>query len=557
MRRIFILIVCCLLLTTVVQAAGSVTNLQSNTVFASDGTCEISVAMQITTDGTEDSLHFPLPNEARDISLNGSGAKTFRSKGLRWVDLSKVIHGPGSYPITIHYALPDLIVSEKGKLTLTLPLLSGFDYPIDHMEFTVTLPGEPEERPFFSSTYHPESMDLYASYTIDGPVISGFFTQDLKDHESLTMTLPVSDTLFPQPIVKRWSLSDDDIARYGLTILALLYWILFLRAPLPKRVRQVQPTDSITAGELGCCLIGQGVDFSMMVLSWAQMGYLTIQLDRHHRVLLHKNMDMGNERSEFEVRCFKTLFGARHKVDGSTEHYARLGRKAARTISRASLYFRKSSGSPMIFRCLAAGIGAFGGLSFAMAFATDTVWQVILSLLLVPLGAVLSWVIQAGARGLQLRHKYTQLFAAVASFLWFVLGNWAGEGNVALYVIISQILAGVFSAYGSRRTEAGIQSRNDIIGLRRYLKSIPPEELERILQNNPDYYFTMAPYAVALGVGKKFSHQFGNRKLSACPYLITNVDSATAQQWNDILQQIVRILDERQYKQLIEKILGK
>lgn len=558
MRRIFLAILCLLLLTTAVSAAGSVTGMQSNAIIASNGTCQVSLVIQLTLDSADSDLRFPLPGNSKDITLNGNAAKTSRADSLRWVDLSAAVYGPGSYTLTLHYSLPDLVTEEETGLVLTLPLLSGFAYPIDGMDFSVTLPGATEEMPDFTSTYHPESMDAFLEYTVAGSVISGYFMQGLKDHETLTMTLPVTEKLFPQNIAKQWSLSYDDLLQYGLLLLALAYWLVFLRCPLPHRLRRVQPPDGITAGELGCVSSGLGVDFSMMVLSWAQMGYLTIQLDRHHRVLLHKQMDMGNERSEFEVRCFKTLFGKRDRVDGSGEHFARLGRKAGKSIPGAWHYFKKSSGNPLIFRCIAAGIGAVAGYSLAVAFATDTVWQVILAILLVPFGAVSSWLIQTGVRGIHLRHRRDLLIGAGCCLIWVILGNWSGEGAVAIFVIVSQILAGFAALYGSRRTEAGLQARNEILGLRKYLKTITPEELRRILENNPDYYFTMVPYAMALGVDRAFARSFGEQPLSPCPYLqISGGATLTARQWNDRLRQVVRILDDRQRKLIWEKLFGR
>ncbi len=559
MRRSFLAILCLLLLTTAVSAAGSVTGLQSNATLASDGTCQISMVLQLHMDSAESDLKFPLPGTARDITLNGDRAKTSRANSLRWVDLSDEVHGAGNYTLTLHYSLPDLVTrQEKNSLVLTLPLLSGFAYPIDGMEFSITLPGQPEEVPSFTSTYHPESMDSYMEYTQDGPVISGYFLQGLKDHETLTMTMPVTAAMFPQNIAKQWSLSYDDLLQYGLLILALAYWMIFLRCGFSHRARRVQAPDGITAGELGGCLSGLGVDFPMMVLSWARMGYLTMELGRNGRVILHKIMDMGNERSEFEVRTFKTLFGKRSRVDGSSEHFARLGRKAGKTIPGFRHYFKKSSGNPMIFRGIAAGIGAVAGYSLAVAFATDTLWQVLLAILLVPLGAALSWLIQEGARGVRLRHRLDLLIGLGSCGLWLLLGSWSNEWAVAIFVIFSQALAGIAATHGGRRTEAGLQARSEILGLRRYLCTVTPAELARILENNPDYYFTMAPDAMALGVDGAFARQFGNREMPVCPYLqVGGKQDLTARQWNDHLRQVVRILDERQRKLFWEKIFGR
>lgn len=559
MRRIFIAILCLFLLTTAVSAAGTVTNLQSNAILTANGNCQISMVLNLTVDSADSDLRFPLPGTAKDITLNGSAAKTSRSGAYRWVDLSGVIYGAGNYTLTLLYTLPDLVTKQGNSgLVLKLPLLSGFSYPIDRMEFSISLPGTPEDMPVFTSTYHPESMESVLSYTVNGPVISGYVLQGLKDHETLTVTLPVTSDMFPQSIAKRWSLSYDDLLQYALILLALIYWLIFLWCPLPRPLRRVQAPDGVTAGELGCALSGLGVDFSMMVLSWAQMGYLTIHMDRHNRVLLYKTMDMGNERGAFEVRAFKTLFGKRPKVDGGGEHYARLGRKVAKTVSGAGYYFKKTSGNPLIFRCIAALIGAVAGYSLAVAFSTDTAWQIILSIFLVPIGGAFSWMIQTGVRGVQLRYRLDLYIGIGCSLLWILLALWAGEVIVGLLVVFCQILAGFAAVHGGRRTENGLQIRNEIMGLRKYLRSMTPEEVNRITEYNPDYYFDMAPDALALGVDRTFARQFGDEKLPECPYLtVHGRTSLTARQWNELLRQVLQVLDSRQRKLLWEKLFGR
>ena len=555
MRRILLTILCVLLLVTAVHATDTVTQLQSNTTVSSDGTCRVSMVIQLQLDSAPDSPKFPLPAYARDITLNGSTPKTSSDHSVRWVDLSGVIGAGGSYTLSLSYTLPDAVWALKnGTLELRLELLSGFQYPISQMEFSIQLPGAVEERPVFSSTYHPETIDTMMDFTVVDGVISGHFSQGLKDHETLTMTLEVPKSLFPQPIAKQWSLSSEDLIMYGLALVALVYWLAAMRCLPPRRLRRTQPPEGITAGELGCCLVGQGVDFNMLVLSWAQMGYLTIQLERGRRVRLHKRMDMGNERSDFEMRMFKTLFGGRRVVDGGGEYYARLGRKAARTLPHARNYYRQSSGNPYVFRFLVVGIGICSAFSLASAFAADTAWRVVLTILLSIVGAAFSWQIQRGGRCLHLRHKRDLYLALVCAFLWMVLSNFVGELNVAIFVIITQFLAGLGCAYGGRRTESGKQSMGEILGLRRYLKSVPTQDLVETLRHNPDYYFTLAPYAMALGVDKPFARQFGSEKLPPCPYLsVSHEAPATARQWNQLLREAISVLDERQKPVLLQK----
>ncbi|MBE6958390.1 MAG: DUF2207 domain-containing protein [Ruminococcaceae bacterium] len=559
MRRIFLLLLCLLLLTTAVQAAESVTNMESSAVVAENGTCRMSVAFTLTVENGSEELYFPLPGGAKDISLNGTGAKTFRRDGLRWVDLSPVVYGPGTYSLNLHYSLPDLVTKVgKSGLQLELPLLSGFAYPIDRMSFSVTLPGKPQTRPVFTSTYHPESTESFLQYSIADSVISGQFSQGLKDHETLLMTLSVTEEMFPQNLVKVWSLSYDDLLQYGLLLLAILYWVFFLRCPLPRRFRRLQAPDGITAGELGCCLSGLGVDFPLMVLSWARLGYLSIELDRYHRILLHKNMDMDNERSSFEVHCFKSLFGRRLTVDAGSEHFARLSRKASKAVPVAAHYFNKKSGNTLIFRCLTTAIGAVAGYSLAIAFAYDTVWQVVLSVFLIPLGTALSWTIQDGVRGTLLRHRLDLLLGIFSCLVWLGLGIWAGEAGVAIFVVLIQVLSGFAAAHSGRRTEGGVQARNEILGLRKYLRTVTAEEVRPITEHNPDYYFDLLPDAIALGVDKHFAKQFKEQKMPVCPYLqVAGGTATTAKEWAQYLQQVVRQMDATRQKMRWKRIFNR
>lgn len=559
MRRIIIAILCIFLLATTVSAAGTVTDLQSNTRVDSDGTCQISLTMQISMDSADNDLVFPLPRTARDVSVNGRSVRSPLRSGYRIVDLSDVVPGAGIYTVTIAYSLPDSVILDKeDQLVLQFDLLSGFAYPIEKMRFTVTLPGASEARPSFTSTYYQETADSLMDLSVDGNTISATVTQPLKDQESLTMSLVVSEDMFPQSVAKKWKMGTDDVMMIGLAVLALAYWLLTMRCLPPRRSRKAKEPEGLTAGELGCCLTGQGVDFTMLVVSWAQMGYLLIQLDDNGRVLLHKRMDMGNERSDFEVRYFKNLFGQRRTVDGTGFHYARLCQKAARATPNIRDYYLRASGNPRIFRFLCAAIGLLGGISLATAFVNDTVWQVILSILLGAMTTASSWVIQSGVKAIHLRRKQLLWIGLGCSAVWMLLGIWSGEWNVALTVIAAQWLCGAASAYGGRRSEPGRQYMSQILGLRRYMCHVSSGELQRILEQNPDYYYALAPYAMALGVDRTFAKQFGKQQLPQCTYMTTGMDGhATAREWNSLLREAVAAMDERYQRLALEKYFGK
>ena len=562
MRRLIIMLAILLLLALPVSAFSGISSAQNQTAVSADGSCEVTLTLRLEMDVIPPALVFPLPADAKSITVNGAAVSSSFAGSTRNVELSPYISAAGSCTLIITYHLDDAITVTPGKeedtLALTLELLSGFDYPVDQLEFAVTLPGTVEARPGFSSTYYEDTIETMMTVRQEGNRISGSVDQRLQDHEKLTMTLPVTQELFPQPAAKKWSIGTVDALMLTAAVLSVLYWLAAMRCKPARRLRRTTPPEGISAGAVGCCLTGSGVDLTMMVVSWAQMGYLLIQPDDNGRILLHKRMDMGNERSDFESRCFRQLFGRRRVVDGTGYHYAQLCRKAARSVPGAQDNFRRSSGNPRVFRVLAVLIAAFSGISYATALVSDSGWQTVLSILLVIVGTAVGWLMQSAARSLRSRWRSPGLMGLAAAVVWLVLGIAAGQWDVAVCVVASQLLAGLAALYGGQRTENGKLLRGELLGLRHYIKKLPDEELKRILRQNPHFYYELAPYALALGVDKAFARKLRKARLPQCPYLTTGMDGhLTSQEWNRLLRDTVEELDALQRRLPLDRLLGR
>ena len=559
MRRIIGFLLILAMLAVPVSARSSITSAQSQTQVSANGSCRVTLTFTIQLDTADPDLTFPLPTAARDITVNGSLAKSSRDTLARRVDLSSAVPGAGTYTVTIVYSLPDAVTADKkGNLQLDLQLLGGFGYSIDAFSFTVTLPGAVDATPVFNSTYYQEAVSSVMDYRMENGVLTGSFLARLQDHETVTMVLPVDAELFPQSMAKRMEIDTIDMMMIVVAVLALLYWLIALRCGTPKKMRCYTPPEGITAGQIGCQLTGRGADLSLMVLSWAQMGYVLLHLEDTGRVLLHKRMEMGNERSQFENQIFRSLFGRRKVIDGTGYHYARLCRKVQLSRPGIREHFRKSSGNPGIFRVLMALIGLLSGISLACAFSADTFWRVLLGILLGALGTLVAWLLQRGACRIHSHDKLELWVSLLGAVLWLLLSIAAGEWNVAACVLPAQFLAGLAAGYGGRRTPEGMQVMAELLGLRRYLRSIPGEELKRLLKLNPNYYYDLAPYALALGADRAFARQMDKRKLPVCTWLTTGMDGhLTAKEWNRLLRDTVNALDAVQKRLPWERLLGK
>ena len=80
------------------------------------------------------------------------------------------------------------------------------------------------------------------------------------------------------------------------------------------------------------------------------------------------------------------------------------------------------------------------------------------------------------------------------------------------------------------------------------------EELERIQRHDPDYFFQMAPYALALGVIKPFAKNFDEQRLDQCPYIMTRVQGRrTAYEWAQLIAEVADAMDERHRQMMVER----
>ena len=519
-----------------VSAAVEVSSVSTTVDVKKNSSCVVRTTVSIRLEEGQTKVEYPLPRNATSIKVNGSS--TFKSTlaGERLlVDLSYVIgNKPGSYVVAIEYTLHDVVYAiGDGMLELRVPLTSKFDYPIQAMSFTVTLPGEVEHKPSFESTYHQADIGRYIEVSpTAGTTVAGRFTEAVKDREAVTMKLRVSADMFPQ---KAGYTGDYSFAVTGMMVCmvaAFGYWVLFLRCRIFRRIRTTEPLQGINAGEIGCVVNLQGANLHLMVMTWAKLGYIMLYLERGNKVVLRKRMDMGNERKEEEQKIFKKLFAKDLVVSTASIHYSSLALSVGAAPLGMKERIHRRSGNRKAFRILASGIGLFGGICVAIALAGGALLQGFLVLLLGALGAVSGYYVQKWGCCMMPIDRHQLVRCGLVCLVWLLLG-WISGASGAVYIMVLGMLgAGLFLAMAGRRTDLGKEAIGQTMGLRHYLRTADKILVRRLQEKDPDYFFAMAPYAIALGVGTGFARRFGNIRIGPCPYLTTGKEErVTPEEW--------------------------
>ncbi len=555
-----ILCICLLWVSAEAASASAVSTAESRVQVEADGSCTVTIRYKVRLKDDGHGLMAYLPANAQNVRLDGSLKTPSAHDDRLMLDLS---HLPvGVQTVEISFTLSDVLTDNTDGLDLEVPLLPGLTLPIESFSFSVTMPAQVTQRPGFFSGYYGLDIGRKMDVQMNGPTVSGTCSESLKDHETLTLRYGVQKDMFPDYHPKRPLLGGWDTAVAVLMVLSVIYYLVALMPRRSKKIRTFSPPEGLAAGDIGTCLTGCGMDLTMMVFSWAQMGYLVIQMDKRGRVYLHKRMEMGPERSDFEILCFKRLFEHRQTIDGTSLHYAKLYGKMAKKSPLLRQIYQSKTGNPKIVTGIAVLVGGLGGVLMSLQVYSAGVGTVLLALAVAVLCAGLSYLIHLGSRCIPMGNRQSMWISAMCALLWILLGLLTGSVLLTAGLVAYEWLIGIAAAVGGRRSELGRQYVGQIRGLRAHLTRGSVFDMQQCQQKNPAYFFELMPYALALGVENKFARRFGREIRCECDYLMAPGDpERTPDQWALLLRQASNCLDCRQRRlqaeQLIQKIGNK
>jgi hypothetical protein len=133
-------------------------------------------------------------------------------------------------------------------------------------------------------------------------------------------------------------------------------------------------------------------------------------------------MDMGNERTDFERRCFRSLFPRVNLIEATGIRYAKLCRQISEHIPGIKEMYTKRAGNVKIFRIFASGVSIFCGICFGMNLLPAGWLRTVVVVLLAVVGAITGWAIQDGMYKFHVRGKIPVYVASVCGLVWIVLG---------------------------------------------------------------------------------------------------------------------------------------
>ena len=497
-------------------------SLEAQYTVAEDGACTVVWTAEMRFSDGVQQFSLPLPAAAQNLAVSALSYTVEREGDTRFVTLTSPAQ-LGDQTLTVSYSLPETAAADSDGQTCTLQLLLATRAcAIDRYSAVITLPSAFESLPQFESGYYGELIENYLDISIDDGVISLASNQPLRDHESLTMTLDLPEGYFDLRFIAGKTAAVDTILFWILLAVAVVYWLLFLRNRVRLPKPQAMPPLAGNAGATPYILTADAPDLAIMVMHWASLGYLTVERLRGGKLLLTKQIDMGNERKGYEIQLFRSLFGRREECTAPSEAF-RTVRQAAPLAAKSyweRRLFVPRSGKPQVLRALGVALGL---AMYLMAFdrvipAQSWRWFVIVPLVL--LGGLSCLLLQPLATCTLRRKPERTLLLALLALIYLVVSvQGAALGALPVVCVLAQLLIGLALISGGRRTPSGLRHAETLLGFRRHLSAASAERLMQLLAEDPQYFYRTLPYADALRIGGRFARKFGSIPLESCTWL--------------------------------------
>ena len=386
-------------------------------------------------------------------------------------DEDRTVFGPHDYTISYSYVMGKDIGEGFDELYFNI-IGDEWDTYIDNVTFTVTMPKEFDAEKVGLSTgvYGTVGTDTI-EYKVTGNEISGKVTEELSPYEALTLRLELPEGYFYFNMTEYYArlTAMVVIPLIALIVVAIL-WVKFGRDKKVVEVVEFYPPDHMSS--LDVAFWKQGVitnrDTIPLMIELANEGYIRINQVEQKKLIgsktdfvIEKIRPTYNGHDRCKHIFFNGLFASKKTQITSKD----LKNKFYKTIEKITNMVNTSENRKLVFDA-------------------KSMKMVLVGVVLSILGAVGSIAIHAETIG-------------------------GSEKNIAVFIGVAiAVISAIFSFFIRRRTDKGHEYLQRIMGFKKFLETAEKEKLEALVDENPEYYYDILPYAYVLGVSDKWTKNF-------------------------------------------------
>ena len=454
---------------------------------------------------------------------------------LKIGDADTTLRGNKSYTISYDYALGDDKVSDYDELYYNI-IGTQWDTTISNVTFSIHMPKDFDTSKIgFTHGTQGSSQTDGITYEVDGNTITGEYNSDLSSYNGLTVRIELPEGYF---VIKDYQKYIDYavIALFiGLVVITFVLWLKNGKDRPVVETVEFYPPEDLNSAELAQVYKGEvrGQDVTSLLIYLANKGYLKIkEEDKKGLISTYKAITFVKLKEyDGENYSEKTFFDGIFKygdevpiskledrfyvTQGKIVNHINSKKNIEKVIDKKS---RKSKTITTVFEflvlivtCLTLGM-ATGDISnslFSLPF-------VICSLAMIKAGVGFFKKKEAGGivvGAMLIFMSFCFFFSSQTMVLVESDGFSSADWLVLGIGVVSIILLIIFETIMPARTEYGTKMLGKIRGFKRFLETARKEELERLVEENPSYFYDILPYTYVLGVSSKWIKKFETMNL--------------------------------------------
>ncbi len=476
------------------------------------------------------------PVRIKNISVEGGDTDISSENGSKIIRIGNsedFVDGRQDYEIRYTLILGADTDAEADLFYLNI-IGTEWDVPIHKASFTVNMPAPYDfSNLTITSGYlgSEETSNVQFQQTDQG--FTGKTLSSLEPGQGLTAYLVLPEGYFAD--VKgpaTWPKLAILLMGALLTVLAYRIWDLKGRDSEVIITPEFYPPDNMTPAEAGYIIdrAVQPTDVTSLILYWAEKGYLEMEEDGKNHFRLFKMKELPQKGVQhYEHYFFNALFnkGSGNQVstkDLKGDFYEEMATaqgmiKSSFTDNAERRITNRSSDGYRFLLVVFSLLPLWGMVAYSIYLLNAGYISISSALLsgLPTLAPIIGIALLSNGfinRKINPRSKTTGLMIGGFVFLggsivaYLVLTQMA---NIFLYGLLALLFTlgiGFLGQATEKRTPYGTRILGLVLGYKQFLKTAEKDRIERLLEENPNYFYDTLPYAQVLGVTKKWAKKF-------------------------------------------------
>ncbi|MBQ7977008.1 MAG: DUF2207 domain-containing protein [Clostridia bacterium] len=479
---------------------------------------------------THDGLTFSL--DYTEIEVNGAKFEQYEQNGnicLKMGDASKTLNVDEPYAYTINYRLHFGVNRALNYDFFYIDFIKNWNTTVSNASITVDFNRDIDNFYKNSVVYYSSQAGLIKIKPIlSGNIINFEFDGTINPFEALSLNAYFNDDFFADKINNTF----DIVALVVCLIILVALILIFALCRSRHKVEKVQANSvpkGINSAEAGCIIdtFVDNRDVASLIVYWASNGNINIiERSEFGLIFLEKVKELANAK-DYENDLFAKIFADKDKVEIHSlnsmigECVKSCKRKIAKQNDRTN--FEGKALKAMWWLALLPIIGLFVASISAMRFSGLTIEFLVSFLLIFFATGVTCALINIRRKCFYYGRKKFLIFSIIALIL--ITGVLVSVLCLGYEIMNLSFFAQVFASVNlliacslillnQFYSERGAILVSRLIGFKKYIETEEKGALEAKVNENPQLFFQVLPYAYVLGVSEIWCKKFENAIVS-------------------------------------------